>query len=117
MEAGKSASLVDDPASLLPSYLREDPRGTAAALARQLTDLMGLDQEHARQLVMLARALSKIEGQVGSGSDPVSKLDFPARTFLVSCRIAADLDCKFRTRPQDSKGGIKDDASYLFRQV
>ena len=50
--------------SLLPSYLREDPKEAAEALAGKLLQHLSLDKNNARQLVVLARALSKKEALV-----------------------------------------------------
>ena len=46
----------------LPSYLRDDPKEEAAALAQRLMQRAGLDQAQAQQLAILARALSRGEG-------------------------------------------------------
>ena len=71
-DADSAPKSVLEADSLLPSYLREDPAEEAAALARQLLTLLGLSQAQARQLLLLARALSRgapgAAGMVGAAS-------------------------------------------------
>jgi hypothetical protein len=50
-------------------------------------------------------------------SHPVSKLDTPAMTFLVSCQIAAGLERRSRAGPRVGVKADGGDASHLFRQV